>query len=222
MSTTLPDVPTVPHVIEGDPAHLEGIEWLLTNGIGGFAMGTALGVNRRKYHTMLNAASNPPVERIATVNRLDEQVLLDPGTPNQESIDLALHATASGEIGPGDPARVVRFEKDATTCRWTFTYGASSMTKELRLGWRRNCCAIRYTIRAHRKQRLVVRPRVTLRDFHDVLERVDSTRLSVEARARGCTVQADGQSIEIVADAGSFERRDDIGPTVVRDAYYAL
>ena len=35
-------------------------EWLLTNGIGGFAMGTPSGANTRRYHGHLVAATNPP------------------------------------------------------------------------------------------------------------------------------------------------------------------
>jgi len=35
-------------------------EWMLTNGIGGFAGGTLLGSNSRRYHGLLVAALNPP------------------------------------------------------------------------------------------------------------------------------------------------------------------
>ena len=35
-------------------------EWLLTNGLGGFAMGTLAGVNTRRYHGLLVAATRPP------------------------------------------------------------------------------------------------------------------------------------------------------------------
>ena len=38
-------------------------EWILTNGLGGYASSTILGVNTRKYHGLLVAAFNPPVNR---------------------------------------------------------------------------------------------------------------------------------------------------------------
>lgn len=38
-------------------------EWLVTNGIGGFASGTVIGVHRRRYHGLLIASLQPPVER---------------------------------------------------------------------------------------------------------------------------------------------------------------
>jgi predicted glycogen debranching enzyme len=49
-------------------------EWLVTNGIGGFASSTILGINTRKYHGLLVAALNPPVNRWVLLSKLDEEV----------------------------------------------------------------------------------------------------------------------------------------------------
>jgi hypothetical protein len=38
-------------------------EWLVTNGIGGFACGTIAGINTRRYHGLLVASLDPPVQR---------------------------------------------------------------------------------------------------------------------------------------------------------------
>ncbi|HEY0192191.1 MAG TPA: glycogen debranching enzyme N-terminal domain-containing protein [Kofleriaceae bacterium] len=35
-------------------------EWLETDGVGGFAMGTADGIRTRRYHALLLAATHPP------------------------------------------------------------------------------------------------------------------------------------------------------------------
>ena len=43
-------------------------EWLLTNGIGGFAAGTVLGSNSRRYHGLLFSAFNPPADRKLVVS----------------------------------------------------------------------------------------------------------------------------------------------------------
>src|SRR6266446_2287639 len=42
-------------------------EWLVTNGLGGYASGTIAGVNTRRYHGLLVAALAPPVERTVLV-----------------------------------------------------------------------------------------------------------------------------------------------------------
>src|SRR5436309_15833071 len=52
-------------------------EWLLTNGLGGFASGTVVGCNTRRYHGLLVAATLPPVGRIVALNRLGEQLVRD-------------------------------------------------------------------------------------------------------------------------------------------------
>jgi len=51
-----------------------GKEWLVTNGLGGYASSTVLGVNTRKYHGLLVAAFNPPVNRWVLLTKLDENL----------------------------------------------------------------------------------------------------------------------------------------------------
>ena len=50
-------------------------EWLETNGTGGFAMGTVSGANTRRYHGLLVASLNPPVDRYVLLAKVDEEVL---------------------------------------------------------------------------------------------------------------------------------------------------
>jgi len=47
----------------GDPSASSELEWLVTNGIGGYASGTVSGVLTRRYHGILVAALQPPVGR---------------------------------------------------------------------------------------------------------------------------------------------------------------
>jgi predicted glycogen debranching enzyme len=49
-------------------------EWLVTNGLGGYASSTVLGVNTRKYHGLLVAALHPPGDRSVCLAKLDEEV----------------------------------------------------------------------------------------------------------------------------------------------------
>lgn len=53
-----------------------GREWLETNGLGGYASSTVLGVNTRKYHGLLTAALRPPTDRVLLVSRADEALLV--------------------------------------------------------------------------------------------------------------------------------------------------
>lgn len=50
------------------------LEWLETNGQGGYAMGSVDGVLRRKYHSLFTAAQNPPVNRNALLKGFEIRV----------------------------------------------------------------------------------------------------------------------------------------------------
>jgi predicted glycogen debranching enzyme len=49
-------------------------EWILANGLGGYASSTALGMNTRKYHGLLVAAIHPPRDRRVLLEKLDEEI----------------------------------------------------------------------------------------------------------------------------------------------------
>jgi predicted glycogen debranching enzyme len=51
-------------------------EWLETNGIGGFANGTISGVNSRRYHGLLTAATKPPLGRITMLSKFEELLVI--------------------------------------------------------------------------------------------------------------------------------------------------
>src|SRR3954470_19379062 len=52
-------------------------EWLLSNGLGGFASSTVVGCNTRRYHGLLVGATLPPVGRVMALNRMGEQLVID-------------------------------------------------------------------------------------------------------------------------------------------------
>src|SRR5918998_1010189 len=75
-------------------------EWLVTNGLGGYASGTILGVMTRRYHGVLVAALHNPIGRTVMLNHLVERVVLGDGTTVQlggeERVGRRLHVPAAG------------------------------------------------------------------------------------------------------------------------------
>src|SRR5690348_15113726 len=51
-------------------------EWLETNGIGGFASSTITGLNTRRYHGLLVAATKPPVGRMVLLSKVEETLVI--------------------------------------------------------------------------------------------------------------------------------------------------
>ena len=191
-------------LLQGDTAHVPF-------GHGGFAMGTALGANRRKYHTVLNAAANPPVDRIATIAMLDETLYLDPGTPRERALHLVGWRLPGTEIGERTSPHLVRFEKDATTARWTYEAEGARVVKELRVGWRKNTATVRYLVTSARPARLDVTPWAAVRDFHDV--RTDAAPAPVATPGqRGCDFRSGPHAVRVASDAMRFVARSDFHP----------
>ncbi len=52
-------------------------EWIETNGIGGFSSSTITGLNIRRYHGLLTAATKPPVGRLVLLSKLEETLIID-------------------------------------------------------------------------------------------------------------------------------------------------
>ncbi|HKB46331.1 MAG TPA: glycogen debranching enzyme N-terminal domain-containing protein, partial [Ktedonobacterales bacterium] len=85
---TLALAPTTLADLDGDCAR----EWLVTNGLGGYALGTMCGATTRSYHGLLVAATRPPVERRVLVAKLEEVVTLADGT----TVELGTNEWADG------------------------------------------------------------------------------------------------------------------------------
>jgi predicted glycogen debranching enzyme len=60
-----------------DIASATSREWLETNGLGGFSSSTIIGLNTRRYHGLLTAATKPPVGRIVMLSKLEETLIID-------------------------------------------------------------------------------------------------------------------------------------------------
>ncbi|MEA2666170.1 MAG: hypothetical protein QOI11_3114 [Candidatus Eremiobacteraeota bacterium] len=102
----------------GDFAAAEAREWLLTNGRGGYAMGTVAGTLTRRYHGLLVAALDPPVGRRLVVARLDLDVRYD-----GRSYALATNRWRSGAISPEGWRLVQSFALDDGLPTWTYALG---------------------------------------------------------------------------------------------------
>src|SRR5579863_10570261 len=79
----------------GNLSAAESREWLVTNGIGGFASGPIAGGMTRRYHGLLIAALEPPLGRTQLVATFDEIVHY-----SGADFSLATHRWSSGAIDP--------------------------------------------------------------------------------------------------------------------------
>ena len=71
-------------------------EWLVTNGLGGYAAGSLVGATTRSYHGLLVAALRPPVERDVLITKIDETIEL----PDKRVLKLGVNEYHDGTIDP--------------------------------------------------------------------------------------------------------------------------
>src|SRR6185437_13241356 len=80
------------------------LEWLETDGVGGFACGTVAGIRTRRYHGLLVSATTPPTGRMVLVNGLE--VWLETGSGRYA---LSAQRYAPDVIFPNGHERIMQF-----------------------------------------------------------------------------------------------------------------
>src|SRR5947207_318707 len=96
-------------------------EWLITNGIGGYASGSIVGATTRSYHGLLVAALHPPVERTVLVTKIDEEVEF----PDGHVIKLGVNEYQDGTIDPQGYTYLDRFSLEADMPCFRYVLGDS-------------------------------------------------------------------------------------------------
>jgi predicted glycogen debranching enzyme len=136
------------------------LEWLETNGTGGFAMGTVAGANTRRYHGLLVASLHPPIDRHVVLAKLEEAVDFD-----GMRVSLSVNQYP-GAVHPDGHTRIVSFRLDPYPT-WLFEV-APGFTIEKRLFLVRGEQTVVIRYRASRACHLHVSPMLACRDYHGI------------------------------------------------------
>ncbi len=139
-------------------------EWLLANGLGGYASSSVLGINTRKYHGILVAALNPPGNRHVVLSKLDEQLF----------VDGELFSIGSNEFNDGIyPQGFFHLEKFSRFPFPTFLYriGKMKLSKTIMMPYQKNAVIVTYEIYPSDNMTLHIQPLINFRHFHAVTEK---------------------------------------------------
>lgn len=184
-------------------------EWLLTNGTGTYAMGTAIGVNTRRYHGLLVAAARQPVGRIMALNQMLEQWWPADGagqTPIEFSSGLFRDSEGKEVFAPQGHAYLESFKRGLSV-QWQYRHKDFRFTRELFLHWHEHAATIRYrlqTVPGGFGGRLRLSPMLTLRDFHAVRGKEESGAFAVEADSQLLIVRRGEVSVTMASESGRF------------------
>ncbi len=149
-----------------DIAKIAGREWIITNGLGGFASGTPFLINTRKYHGLLTAAFNPPTDRFLMLSKIEEEI-----STSGEEFFLASNLYSKGKvIQPAGYRYLESFELGPDP---VFTYRVEGknfsavITKKIFMPYQTNSVIIKYeVISCSGPFTIKLYPLVTCRDFH--------------------------------------------------------
>jgi predicted glycogen debranching enzyme len=159
-----------------DHARSSQLEWLETNGTGGFAMGTVAGTHTRRYHGLLVSPLHPPAERHVFLSRIEE-ALVDGG----EEVALSTNQYP-GTLHPEGYRLLSEFRLDPFPT-WVFEVGGLVLEKRLFLVHGEQTVVVRYRASGHAQ--LSVRPFLAFRDYHALGRASDSLDARVRETAHG-------------------------------------
>lgn len=168
----------------------ESREWLVTNGLGGFASGTVAGTATRRYHGLLVAALQPPVRRTLLVNGLDESVHYQ-GTVHS----LATNRWMSGFVSPRGYLQIESFHLEGSKPVWRYALADALLEKRIWMKQGENTTYVQYSLlRGRAAIELEGKVLVNYRDFHHTTQAQD-WKMEITAVEDGLRVQAFGGAL---------------------------
>lgn len=125
----------------GNLEHAESREWLVTNGLGGYASGTVAGTTTRKYHGLLVAALDPPVNRVVLVNSIDESARY------LESVfPLGANRWKSGFVSPRGFLQIESFHLEGSKPVWRYALADALLEKRVWMAQGENTTYVQYSL----------------------------------------------------------------------------
>lgn len=160
-------------------------EWLVTNGLGGYASGTVSGNLTRRYHGLLVAALNPPVGRMQLVANVQEFARY-----GGDEYAIGTNRWTSGAVDPKGYLNIESFHLEGTTPVWHFAFADALLEKRIWMQQAENTTCVQYTVmRAGVPVELECKAFVNYRDFHSNTH-AGNWQMSVETVKNGVKVTA--------------------------------
>ena len=167
-------------------------EWLVTNGLGGFASGTVSGLLTRRYHGLLIAALKPPLGRTLLVAKLE-----DVARYADHNYPLTTNRWSDGTLDPQGYRYIERFHLDGTSPVWTFACADALLEKRVWMQQGGNTTYVQYSLmRASLPLELELKALVNYRDYHANTHAGD-WRMNIEPVDHGLRVSAFQDAVPI-------------------------
>lgn len=175
-------------------------EWLITNGLGGYASLSVINANTRTFNGLLNISLNPPADRYTVLANITERIITEDGIEADFSSYRDISETHEGH------RYLNHFEYDAYPV-FTYQYSDFTMVKSVGMDYGRNTSVICYTVRNGIKpKKLLITPDFTFKALGATVTD-DSLRFTVQTDGSLLTLTPDAKrdiSIRFVTSAGRY------------------
>lgn len=181
-------------------------EWVITNGLGGYAGSSVIGANTRKHHGLLIACTYAPTDRYVLLNRIDEKIVTDEKTLSFSSVQRKGKKYENGYLYQTE------FSFDAVP---TFKYMVEgiSVSKTLAYEWEKNTVAVKYEIFSpSRDISLVLTPVFNYRSHNDGSKKAD-LKFSYEAKGKEIILVPEKNKlleIRLYGSEGEISKRSEV------------
>jgi predicted glycogen debranching enzyme len=138
---------------------VSGKEWIVTNGIGGYASSSVCGANTRRYHGLLVASYTPPTDRRVLVSKVEEKIIF-------EGKEFLIGSNAYPDtIHPHGYQYLTSFERMPLP-KSVFAFEKASITKSIYMRYGRNTSIVEYQNTGTEIFLLELTPLMVCRDYH--------------------------------------------------------
>ena len=162
-------------------------EWLVTNGLGGYASGTVAGVMTRRYHGLLVASLPAPLGRMMMLNHLLERVRL----PGRGVVWLGDEDEVAGPNAPDRGEHLAEFRLELGLPVWIYRVDGFTIEKRILMPYGQNTVQVTYAVIAGSGTlRFNLRPSVQFRRYEMPVD---------QSMAQVYTLAATGRRYELSA-----------------------
>ena len=137
-------------------------EWLVTDGLGGYAMGTVGGLRTRRYHGLLIVAMDGPSSRMMGLTALDPVIVI-----GDTRVRLATAEWVGGAVDPTGHALLASFTLASGVPRWRWQIGGTVVEREVAMAHGRSAVGVVHRlVRGEGPAHLELTPLCTWRSVH--------------------------------------------------------
>jgi predicted glycogen debranching enzyme len=150
-----------------EPSYDPTLEWLVTNGLGGYASGTVLGALMRRFHGLLISALPSPYGRTMMLN----DVLDDVRFPDGRTVRLNATERTDTGFALNGAKYLTKFRLEDGLPVWKYDIDGAMIEKRVLLPHAQNTVIVRYRLERGGPVRLALRPAIHMRQHEGRVSR---------------------------------------------------